>query len=274
MLDKLRNGAGVALILCSLGLSVISGFTSYSGMTSLLPGIPFIGFLGFVIAVSLVGLGVGVSSEIAGHKWRGAVALSALLILVGLADYRTNRISFESQVRAATQIMSDRNTNYNESVEVLSRTRTEIDTLTSNLELMQSNEIEDIKAGQMLLSGLGLYNGEIDGIRGGLTFTAMRSYGRELTKRLGTLRETEEATAAIVAKGVTVSEAPFGMEQAALYAVLLTAFSLVLSFAGGYLANSAKEDAEYVEELAETVDEMEDNLFNLVEFLESRQASA
>lgn len=272
-MDLTRKLAGLTLVGASLGLSVLSGLTSHAGLSELLPGIPFIGYLGFVIAISLVGLGVAVSSEMALRQWIGALVLGALLAGIALADRQTNFIAFQSQVLAADQEAADRNAAYSTAVDALTRTRAEIETLELHFELMQANEPERIKQAQLLLSSLGLYSGRIDGDRQGLTLAATRAYGGELRERLNTLRETEGLHTATVAGGTAVSEAPFDMAQAALYASLITLFSLVLSFAGGYLVSGAQSIEEDLDELEKTTDAIEADIFDLAEFLEARRSA-
>ena len=197
-MDLSRKLAGYTLIFASLGLAGISGFVSNSGLSAMLPGIPGIGYLGFVIAVALVGLGVAVSSEVASQRFAGAAIFAAFLAGTAFTDRQTNFISFQSQVQAADQVAEDRNAAYRESAQALKLTRAEISKLEAELVLMQSQDAEGIKKAQLLLSGLGLYEGKIDGQRGPKTLNAMRAYGKALRERLGTLRTDETKHSSIV----------------------------------------------------------------------------
>ena len=269
-MDLSRKLAGYTLILASLGLAGISGFVSNSGLSAMLPGIPGIGYLGFVIAVALVGLGVAVSSEVASQRFAGAAIFAAFLAGTAFTDRQTNFISFQSQVQAADQVAEDRNAAYRESAQALKLTRAEISKLEAELVLMQSQDAEGIKKAQLLLSGLGLYEGKIDGQRGPRTLNAMRAYGKALRERLGTLRTDETKHSSIVSQGEVKSAAPFDMDQASLYATLITVFSVLLSFAGGYLTSSGKEDE--IEQLEEIADTIEADVLDLHEWLNKRAA--
>lgn len=272
-MELTRKLAGITLIGASLGLSALSGLTSNAGLSELLPGIPYIGTLGFVIAVSLVALGVAVSSEVALSRWSGAAVLAVLLAGIALADRQTNYIAFQSQVRAADQEAADRNAAYSTAVEALTRTRAEIETMSQNFALMQRTDDEGVKLAQQYLKSLGLYSGRIDGILWTQTEAAMFQHGGELRQRLDTLRASEEAHMAIVSGGTTVSEAPFDEAQASLYATVLTLFSLVLSFAGGYLANGVRRIEEDLDAMEQATGALEADILSLADFLQSRPAA-
>lgn len=250
-----RTGAGATLIAASLGLSAISGMMSYTGLTMLLPEIPFIGWLGFVIAVSLVALSVGLSAEIARTQWPAVALLAALVAGTAALDSVTNHQALQSQVTRAEQDVADRNARYEEAAKALPGTREEIAELERRLGLMVSQDVDEIREAQLILTGLGTYAGKIDGLRGPQTLAAMGEYGGELRKRLATLRETEGQLSGIVADGATVAEAPFGGDQAVLYAIAITALSLLLSFAGGYLATPPR-----VEEIQEAVNDLTEDV--------------
>lgn len=270
-MDLSRKLAGYMLIFGSLGLAGISGFVSNSGLSAMLPGIPFIGLLGFVIAVALVGLGVAVSSEMAQQRLIGAALFVALLAGTALADRQTNFVSFQSQVQAADQVAEDRNAAYRESKRALKRTRAEITKLNAQLTLMQSQDVQGIKDAQLLLSGLGLYEGLIDGQRGRQTLSAMNAYGKALQERLDTLHADEVKHSDIVSRGEVKAQAPFDMDQASLYATLITLFSIVLSFAGGYLTSSGEEDE--IAQLEAVADDIETDVLDLHSWLNQRRAA-
>lgn len=269
-----RKISGFTLIGASLGLSVLSGFTSWAGVTHMLPGIPYIGMLGFVIAVALVALGVGVSSEISTSRWGGALVLGVLLAGIALADRQTNFISFQSQVNAADQIAADRNKAYSTAVEALGKIELEIVRLTDHQTKMQARDSDGVKLAQSLLVSLGYDIGKHgeDGIYGGDTEKAMTAYGAVVREQLVMLKADERAYTATVSGGEVVSEAAFDMQQASLYATLITLFSLILSFAGGYLANGAQTDEQALDELETITEEFEADILDLAQWLDTRAA--
>lgn len=257
----LRKWAGLTLIATSLGLSAISGSLSFDGINQMLP-IPGFGFLGVVIAVSLVALSVGFTTTLNERQWTGALAVGALVLVIGAADGNTNTEALLSQVAEAEQDASDRNAGYHSAVADLDRTRTEIDDLEERFELMQADEPEQIEKAQIMLAGLGLYEGRIDGKRGPKTLAAMRGYGAELRQRLSTLRETEAELMPTVARGATVAELPFSVSDAYLYGWSITLASLLISFAGGWLARK-----DEVHELQEAVDDLAEDFDSATQIL-------
>ncbi|MEO1028159.1 MAG: hypothetical protein AAFX02_03785 [Pseudomonadota bacterium] len=266
---KILSLAGGTLIAASIALSGISALASNAGLTLILPGIPMIGSLGFVIAISLIALGVAVSTLLAQREWGTAAVICIFLALVGCGDAYTNFKAFASQVSAADQAAADRNTAYKTAVEALDRTRGEIDQLTASFELMQAQEPEAIMAAQTYLAGLGLYTGRIDGKRGPITLRAMRDQGGELRQRLADLKAAEAVHTATVSQGATVADMPFTMRESALYAVLLTLFSTMLSFIGGILFSTGCTLKDDVEEIEEALSETEANIIDLVAMLKS-----
>lgn len=245
-----RKLAGYTLISASLGLSVISGFVSNAGLSQILPAIPFVGMLGFVVAVALVGLSVGVSAELSGGQYAAATILIALLAGIAEADRRTNEIALNAQVVAATQEASDRNVAYTAAKSALDSAQAEIASLESRkadlaAALADNASKADIRIAQNVLFTEG-QDIAVDGALGRETRGAISAYAKTTTKRLQALQVVVSDNRTIVAGGEAVIALPFDAENASLYAALITAFSVVLSFAGGYLANENKALAERI----------------------------
>jgi len=263
-----RLMAGYTLTFAAFALAAMSGMVSYTGISGLLPTIPGIGFLGFVIAVTTVALGIAVIAEAVDRNWRQAVIYAGLLGLVACSDGYTNILALEGQVSAAEQATADRNQKFAAAEETLALTREEMAKTHELVALMNADAAEDIRAAQTYLASKGLYLGAIDGIRGGQTLAAMRAEGAALTERLAMLQAREDTLIPVVAAGAVVVEAPFTLEDAALYGVVITAFGILLSFAGSALVNTGKAMDEREAELDEReadMDQFETELLGVIE---------
>lgn len=259
-----RKGSGYMLIGASLGLSVVSGSWSYAGFETLI-AIPMSGWLGPLVSVSLVALGVAVASDITDKAWKSALVLAVLLVGCGFLDRHSNWLALDTEVKQAEQAASDRSAGYNTAIEALTEIRAEIVSLEAERVLMVADQPDLVKQAQASLTSLGLYHGEIDGVKGRKTFAAMRARGEWIGKRLMKLTELKDKHTETVGAGQLVSEAPFSADDASLYASLVTVLSILLSFAGSWIASSRRE----IEELYAEADELSAEIIDFTAQLRS-----
>ncbi len=267
MLPSPRLLAGYTLTLAAFALAAMSGMVSFTGISGLLPTIPGIGFLGFVIAVTTIALGIAVIAEAVDRNWRQALIYGGLLGLVACSDGYTNILALQGQVSQAEQASADRNQTFAAAEETLALTRTEMARTHELIALMNADAADDIRAAQTYLASKGLYAGAIDGIRGGQTLAAMRAEGAALTDRLATLQAREDELIPVVSAGADVVEAPFTLEDAALYGVVITVFGILLSFAGSALINTGKAMSDREADLGEReadMDQFETELLGVI----------
>lgn len=266
----IRKVAGWTIIAAGTGLACLSGWLAYQGFETMI-AIPFVGWIGPCVALSLIGLGVAVESEIRVRRWGSAAVLGLILISGAALDRHSGELALAEMVNAVSQENADRQAAFEEAVKEKSAAETLASDLAAELELMTSDRIEEA---QLKLAGLGLYAGRIDGERGPITLKAMFDRGAEIRPQLATAREDVKAASAVVAAGVTVTEAPFTLHDAAIYATMVTALSIIFAFAGSYVANGEIRNVDQeLDEMEEMVESFEAEVFDLAAFLASRDAA-
>jgi hypothetical protein len=269
-MDIARKAAGWAIIAAGSGLAAISGVLAYNGFENMI-SIPFAGWIGPCVAASLIGLGIAVESEIRARRWIGAAILGLLLIGAGMLDRHSGELALTAKVEAAAQVAADRKAGFDMATKALAASQEQIAAMQTELALMTG---DDIKGAQLKLAGLGLYRGKIDGERGPVTLQAMADRGNEIRNALPALRNDERAQSAIVAKGAPASKMPFSLSDAALYASLITLLSIILAFAGSYVAHGVKKEPtaeEALSEIEEVTTELEAEVFDLAAYLASHK---
>lgn len=260
-----RSVAGWTIIAAGSGLAAISGVLAYNGFETML-SIPFGGWIGPCVAVSLIGLGIAVESEIRARRWMGAAILAALLTGAGLLDRHSGELALRSKVEAAAQADADRKAAFQTASDALARARADKAKLEEELAVMVGN---DTAAAQHALGVI------VDGKRGPDTAAAMQRRAGEIRADLVRVQRIEDAQTPIVAKGAPATQLPFNAADAALYASMVTLLSIVLAFAGSYVAHGVGRSPEQeLEAVEQTVSEMETEVFDLAAFLAARQQAA
>lgn len=266
-----RIAAGWAIIAAGTGLAAISGYLAYQGFDAMID-IPFIGWIGPCVALSLIGLGIAIESEIRFRRWPQVAILGVILAGGALLDRHSGELALIEKVNASHQAGADRQAAYDEAVKAKSSAEDLIEKLEAELAIMTG---DDIRAAQLKLASLGLYSGRIDGARGPVTLDAMRARGSEIRKDLTKARATADAASGVIARGAPVSEAPFSLKDAEIYATMVTLLSIILAFVGSYVAHGLQRnpDDELAEIEAQTT-EFETELFSLADFLADRKKAA
>lgn len=252
---RLRTIAGWGVVMAAAGLAAVSGNLAYHGFESML-SIPFAGWIGPFVAASLIGLGIGVESELRDREWKPAAALAILLVSAAALDQHSGELALKAQVEAAAQANADRTSGYETAV-------------------AQKTAAEGILAG--LAKELELLDGsDTIAIQKHVGTTPDGQWGSETAKRVANRKdqisaEREAASADVrkwadvVAAGAPVATLPFSMEDARIYALLITALSVILAFAGSWIAHP-REDLAKLETEVET---LENNLIVLERFLDA-----
>lgn len=257
-----RNVAGWTLIAAGSGLAAISGVLAYYGFEGMI-SIPFAGWIGPCVAASLIGLGIAVESEIRSKRWAGALILGALLIVSGLLDRHSGELALHSKVEAAAQVNADRQ----QAFETASRASKDAEAKIKDREAKLATLTgDDVFAAQKLLGVVP------DGKWGKDTTVAMQTlaatYRREIDEASADIRKHVDTIAA----GAPKAELPFTLSDAGLYASLITLLSIVLAFAGSYVAHGLKKEPsvdEVLSDLEGTTGELEQNILDLAHFLDS-----
>ena len=259
---------GAGFILTSLGLSAISGLTSYSGLPLMLPGITGIGYAGFVIAVTLVLLSAAVGHDLSAREWGRFGGVAIFCVVVALIDANTNIRALQSQVENTSQSVADRNAAYDTAVSELERIKPLIETAQADLLVMRSTDKAGISKAQELL------NIPADGKKGPITRKAMAERVTILEERLAGLYKMQDSHSVTVASGKTVAESPFTAGQAVLYGIVLTMLSIVLSFIGGiYMDDDSSEEDEALAEEESAVIFAQERFSRLHDLLEKRRTA-
>lgn len=262
-----RIAAGWAIIAAGSGLAAISGALAYTGFEAML-SIPFAGWIGPCVAASLIGLGVAVESEIRSRRWIGAVILGALLICAGLLDRHSGELALKSRVEASAQATADRRQAFSAASQAMERANALIMDREAKLATLTG---DDIPAAQRLLGVIP------DGKWGRETTAAMQALAAAYRGEIAAAREEVRKHQPIVASGAPASDLPFTLSDAELYASLITLLSIVLAFAGSYVAHGLRHEPtadEVLSDLEQTTTELESEVFDLASFLAARSDRA
>lgn len=262
---------GVILIVAGFGLGGISGYLAYFGFSNTIK-LPLIGLIGPFVALSLVSLGVAVEIAFRRRKWLAFAPLFVLMVVAGLIDKNSGELALKEIVVTATQGDSDRNTAYNLAVSTKADLEKQIKDLEAEYKVITG---DDIFAAQKALLARGLYSVDdkgqplkVDGQAGTYTKKALAARGQAITTELGKVRDDLKIANATVAKGASVSEAPFTLHQAELYALMITVLSVVFAFAGSFVYGGFGDEPtvdEEIDELEEAAGLMESNIIKLAE---------
>lgn len=266
-----RKLAGYGLIVTGSGLAAMSGWLAFQGFEAMLR-IPLVGWIGPLIAGSLICLGVALEGDIRDKRYVQAGLLAVLLIGGALLDRHSGEMALAEKVNSATQDYADRKAGFDQAVKTQRDAEKQIAALTAELELMTGN---DIRSAQLRLAALGLYAGKIDGERGPITLNAMQARGSEVRSDLSKARDAKAQADAIVAKGAPVSKVPFNLNDASLFATMVTFASIILAFLGSHIANGDKRRPdEELEAMEEAANEFEEELFDIADWLSERRKQA
>ncbi len=266
-----RQAAGYAIITAGTGLAAISGLLAYHGFEAMI-SIPFAGWIGPCVAASCIGLGIAVESEIRYRRWTGAAILGVILISAGLLDRHSGELALKAKVTVAEKSNAAKLTAFT----VASKAKADAEKLVSDLEAeLDLMSGDDIKGAQLRLAALGLYAGPIDGVRGTITLRAMQARGEETRAQLAEARLDVRKHTDTVSAGDSQLDPPFTVEDAELYASLVTLLSIILAFAGSYVAHGVQRnpDDELSEMEAQATD-LETEVFDLAAFLHNRNEAA
>lgn len=261
-----RIAAGWAIIAAGSGLAAISGLLAYHGFEAMI-SIPFAGWIGPCVAASCIGLGIAVESELRHRRWAGAAILGVLLISAGLLDRHSGELALKSKVEAAAQVDADRSQAFETAQTALTAANAVIADREAKLAVLTG---DDVKAAQRILGVTP------DGRWGRETTAAMQLLAATYREEIATAREDVRKHTETVAAGAPASEAPFSLADAELYATLVTLLSIVLAFAGSYVAHGLRNEPtteEVLTELENTTTALENEVFDLAGFLAARKAA-
>lgn len=260
-----RIAAGWAIIAAGSGLAAISGVLAYNGFETMI-SIPFAGWIGPCVAASLIGLGIAVESEIRAQRWVGAVILGVLLLCAGYLDRHSGELALKSKVEAAAQVDADRK----QAFDTAKRAVDDANALIVNREAKITTLTgDDVKAAQRLLGVTP------DGKWGRETTAAMQALAATYREEIATARGIVRENQPTIAAGTPASELPFTLADAELYASLITILSIVLAFAGSYVAHGLRKEPtteEVLDELEGTTTDLEREVINLADFLKTKAA--
>lgn len=251
---------GWVIILAASGLAAVSGVLAYNGFETMI-SIPFAGWIGPCVAASLIGLGIAVESEIRSKRWAGAAILGAMLLCAGLLDRHSGELALKSKVEAASQVDADRRQAFDVATKAIADAEKVIVDREAKLKTLTG---DDVKAAQRLLGVTP------DGEWGKDTTGAMQTLAASYRKEIDDARSDIRTQTPVVAAGVPASELPFKLSDAELYATLITALSIILAFAGSYVAHGLKKEPtaeDVLDELESTTSELESEVFDLASFL-------
>lgn len=261
-----RKAAGWAIIAAGSGLAAISGVLAYHGLEGDLE-IPFVGWVGPCVAASLIGLGIAVESEIRARRWVGAVVLGALLLGAGLLDRHSGELALKSKVEAAAQVDADRKQAFDTATKATADANGIIVDREAKLATLTG---ADIEAAQRLLGV------STDGKWGKETTAAMQELAKVYRGEISAAREDMRKHVSTISAGAPASEMPFSLSDAELYATLITLLSIVLAFAGSYVAHGLRTEPttdEVLTELEESTSALESEVVSLGSYLTSRVAA-
>ena len=259
-----RIAAGWAIIAAGSGLAAISGVLAYNGFETMI-SIPFAGWIGPCVAASLIGLGIAVESELRARRWIGAVILGGLLISAGLLDRHSGELALKSKVEAAAQVNADRKQAFDTATQATGAAEKLIADREAKIATLTG---DDVKAAQKLLGVTP------DGRWGRETTLAAQVLAGDYRAEIATAREEVRKHLPTIAAGVPTSEQPFTLRDAELYATLITLLSIVLAFAGSYVAHGLRKEPtteEVLTELEDTTTTLEAEVLDLAGYLADRK---
>lgn len=252
---KVRMIAGWTVILAGAGLAAMSGNLAYHGFESMIP-IPLAGWIGPFVAASLIGLGIAVECEIKDRHWIAALILGTLLAGAAWLDKHSGHLALKAQVEAATQADADRTSAYDTAVAAKAAADKTLADLAAELALLSG---EDVVAIQKHVGT------KPDGNWGTNTADRVAVAKDRIAREKEAAQAESRKWADTVAAGAPASTLPFTLSDAELYATLITALSVILAFAGSWIAHP-REDLARVE--AE-MNVLEQNVINFERYLDA-----
>lgn len=261
----------VSIVLIATGCAAVwfSMQYSYTGFSRSFPTIPQVGNLGVIFAI-LAFVMVSMVTVLAKRGLFMNSMLAGLLALMCCAiDVMGNFQALHSDSIIDTKQYQELSAGYSTAVDALERQLKEAASIETVRELMVSDEPEGIKKAQLYLQSRGLYDGRIDGERGGLTIEATTSHGQYLAERSEELVSLIASNEAIIAKGAPILPKDRTI-YSWLFAVSLTLFGAACSYFGSilyYIGTGAdREKAAETEEDeldARVADALENELIQL-----------
>lgn len=255
-----RTSAGWLLIAAGTGLAAISGTLAYHGFEAMI-AIPFAGWIGPCIAASLIGLGVAVEIFVRERAWIAASVLGVLLIGAGWLDKHSGQLALTAKVEAAAQADADRKAAYDTALRASGAADRTLAGLEAELALLSGNDVVAIQ------KHVGT---NPDGNWGQKTADRVAVRKDQIAAEKQAAQDERRKWADVVAAGAPASTLPFSLKDAELYATLVTLLSIVLAFAGSFVAHGPARDE--VAETAAALTELERNVFELHDWIEARAA--
>lgn len=251
----IRKIAGWTVILAACGLAGMSANLAYHGFESMIP-IPYAGWIGPFIAASLIGLGIAVECEIKDSHWLAAATLGTLLVGAAWLDKHSGHLALKAQVEAAVQADADRTSAYDTAVAAKAAADKTLADLATELALLSG---EDVVAIQKHVGT------KPDGNWGSNTADRVAIRKDQITQEKAAATAASAKWAETVAQGAPASTLPFTLADAELYALLITALSVILAFAGSFIAHP-REDLARIEG---EIDVLEQNVINFEKYLDA-----
>jgi hypothetical protein len=252
---RIRTLAGWLVILAATGLAAVSGNLAYHGFETML-SIPFAGWIGPFVAASLIGLGIGAESEIRDRAWLPAIVLLVLLGGAAALDKHSGELALKARVEAAEQANADRKAAYTTAVAEKAAAEKVLADLDAELALLNGS---DVKAIQKAIGTVP------DGAWGADTAHRVAIRKDQIAAAQSAAQADSRKWAETVAEGAPVAELPFTLKDAELYALLITALSVILAFAGSWIAHPREE----LEKIAAEMDVLEGNVVAFEKFLDA-----
>jgi|GEM_PF-3489784 len=262
---------GAAITACGCLVLLNSASMSYQGYERAFDGLSGAGLIGIGIAglAFLCAGAIGVASRIGMKDVAIIAAVMAVVCYAG--DVYGNSLATVGEIKANRDAAIESQAAYDSATDALPVIRQRIATAKEELAIVTG---DDILKAQRLLKGKGLYLGKLDGIAGGKTEQAMNDFGAALVATLKDLGDQESEAVKTTSQGRPEAPGEHAEGFAWLIAFLLSSLSMAASAIGLPLMVGKKMSAEEeLDQLEQTMDEFESEVFDFVKWMDSRAAA-
>lgn len=272
-------GGFIALAI-SLALSGFSGTLSYAFYNNL-NFAPGFGWFGPTVSITSISLGFIYTLATSANMKKISFILSIGAAVLFVSDVGTNAVVQIDKKNEIRKIEEDRSYSIAIAKERYQDAIDQLEDISSQLALLESTEVEEIKAAQRILRSRAGYKGRIDGEWGRFTMAAVNRYRPELKDAKRAAISQRDANAELSAISGEKAVTTFNSTMAGLISFGLPAFALFLSFVSGKLmsiqtAKQAKQLSEAAvmarEAITEEAAELRNELAEVRAMREARHA--
>jgi len=251
---------GIVVTACGIGLVGISASFSYAGYEIVWSTVPMAGAVGAIVSVLAYVVFFAATNAAKRKAWLVACASLMFGLALTCADMFGNFQALDADVSTELAEYEEGVANYAIATEATQAAKAGIAELEEVRTLIDTAETpDDMKNVQLKLISFGLYEGRVDGQRGGLTETAMREFGKYSLDKKDSLQATIDSNAEVLRKGEPLPVNNSKSSTAIYVAIGVSLANVLCSIIGSALLSSGMVEVPRDDEInEEDLDDLED----------------